>query len=292
MNEERDDGNIDKILRDLEHKVDEQVSTISNSERDKKAGIFIGTIVGVVIAVILICFLFSYGKPKEEEKNIPTIQSSDTDLKVKPKEEGGMQIPDLDKKIYNKIGTEPPIENFEKLLPSEETPKAPQVANSAASKGIEEVEKEISAPQVASIPTDSEKPTIKEEIEKAAVSDSTSASSLTKEETAPPQVPKQDIIDSITSSLSTDKEVNVKKEWEIQLLSLSSKQDADKALNNIKTKYASTVSSGELYIEPTDLGAKGFYYRLKLGTYTEEQARKICEELKQKGQTCLVVKKK
>jgi hypothetical protein len=84
----------------------------------------------------------------------------------------------------------------------------------------------------------------------------------------------------------------VKKEWEIQLLSLSSKQDAEKALNNIKTKYAATVSSGELYIEPTDLGAKGFYYRLKLRSYTEEQARKICEELKQKGQTCLVVKKK
>ncbi len=302
MNEERDDGNIDKILRDLEHKVDEQVSTISNSERDKKAGIFIGTIVGVVIAVILICFLFSYGKPKEEEKNIPTIQASDTDVKIKPKEEGGMQIPDLDKKIYNKIGTEPPIENFEKLLPSEETPKAPEVAIPPASKGIEEVEKEISAPQVSSIPTDAEKPAIKEEIEKTAISDSALTTEGTvlpikeAESLSIPIVSKQENIESTTPastpSVAINKDVNVKKEWEIQLLSLSSKQDAEKALNNIKTKYASTVNSGELYIEPTDLGAKGFYYRLKLGIYTEEQARKICEELKQKGQTCLVVKKK
>jgi hypothetical protein len=49
----------------------------------------------------LICFYSVIANPKKK-KEYSDDTANDTNLKIKPKEEGGMQIPDLDKKIIIK----------------------------------------------------------------------------------------------------------------------------------------------------------------------------------------------
>ncbi len=77
--------------------------------------------------------------------------------------------------------------------------------------------------------------------------------------------------------------------YRVQLASLKSQADANKAWRRLSAKYPDILGPLSLHLEKADLGAKGIYYRVQAGPFTEKAAaRDICAKLKAKKQQCLV----
>ncbi|MGD9639152.1 MAG: SPOR domain-containing protein [Alphaproteobacteria bacterium] len=79
--------------------------------------------------------------------------------------------------------------------------------------------------------------------------------------------------------------------WKVQLLSVKDKNAALKEWENISKKYPEILSGIAFNVEEADLGAKGIFYRLKIGGYKDRTAAEnLCSQLKEKKQGCFVVK--
>lgn len=75
----------------------------------------------------------------------------------------------------------------------------------------------------------------------------------------------------------------------VQLASLPSQTMADDAWTRISGKYPDLLGNAARDIEEADLGAKGIYYRLRVGYFQDRSsATALCETLKTRGQDCLV----
>jgi SPOR domain len=77
--------------------------------------------------------------------------------------------------------------------------------------------------------------------------------------------------------------------YRIQLAATKSEAAAEATWNRLTIKYQDILASLSLHVEKTDLGAKGIYYRVQAGPFSEKAAAKdVCVKLKAKGQQCLV----
>jgi cell division septation protein DedD len=79
--------------------------------------------------------------------------------------------------------------------------------------------------------------------------------------------------------------------WQLQLMATPNKSAAEKAYGPLAKKYG--ILAGYSHeIEEADLGAKGMFYRLKIGAFkTRAEADSLCKDLPALGGTCIVKKK-
>lgn len=78
--------------------------------------------------------------------------------------------------------------------------------------------------------------------------------------------------------------------YAVQVSSQRSRGDAQSSLAGIQRRYGSVLGDLEADIQEADLGAKGVYYRARLGGWaTRAEAVGVCEQLKAAGGTCFVV---
>lgn len=77
-----------------------------------------------------------------------------------------------------------------------------------------------------------------------------------------------------------------------QLGAFGSNEDALAAWTKIDAAHGAMFPTKEHTVQRADLGAKGVFYRLQLGPFSNEtSARKVCDYLQQNKQGCFVVKK-
>ena len=77
--------------------------------------------------------------------------------------------------------------------------------------------------------------------------------------------------------------------YRVQLAALKTEADANSAWKRLAAKYPDVLGSLAPHLEKADLGAKGIYYRVQAGPFTDKNAaRDICTKLKAVGQQCLV----
>jgi hypothetical protein len=82
------------------------------------------------------------------------------------------------------------------------------------------------------------------------------------------------------------------KEAKVQLGAYKSQEEAEKNWKSIGTKYASLVSDKQHRIFRVDLGSKGIFYRLQVGSFESAgAAQAFCRSLTAKGQGCFLVGK-
>jgi hypothetical protein len=79
--------------------------------------------------------------------------------------------------------------------------------------------------------------------------------------------------------------------WQLQLMASQNKVAVEKAFAPMAKKY--NILAGHPYeVEEADLGAKGLFYRLKVGAFNNKAAAdSLCNDLKAMGGTCIVKKK-
>lgn len=76
----------------------------------------------------------------------------------------------------------------------------------------------------------------------------------------------------------------------VQLSSQRSEDAALAAYKALQKKFPSVLGSMQPDVQKADLGAKGIYYRVRVGQPTRDQAAALCEQLRAAGGDCLLAK--
>jgi hypothetical protein len=74
----------------------------------------------------------------------------------------------------------------------------------------------------------------------------------------------------------------------VQLTSQKSEQEARDAYSGLQRRFGSVLGSYPPSIQKADLGSRGIFYRVRVGTNSREDAVRLCTTLKAQGGDCVV----
>ena len=142
---------------------DEELLEFTDGEDDGRGGqgpmlLSIALGLAMVVTILLVVwYFFADGRgPTGSSGSVPVIQADTTTIKSKPSDPGGMEVPNQDKLVYERLGghgndTQSPP--GERLLPPPEAPQAPPVQPKPEPQmSLATPRPETGAPGVTSIP--------------------------------------------------------------------------------------------------------------------------------------------
>lgn len=191
---------------------------------------------------------------------IPLIRAEKGPVKVRPESPGGMEVPDRDKLVYERMdGAEdkPPVE---RLLPPPESPlspptTAPPPSPPASPPAVPTTEEVLAAMEPVEVP----------------IPIQPRAEAKVAEEPKPTATgPK----------------------YRVQLAAVRSPDQARQEWDRLRKKHPDLLEDLQLTVTKADLGSeKGIYYRLRAGPIADETAaRALCAKLAKRNMGCLVVR--
>lgn len=263
-----------------------------------------------------------YGSPADGE--VPVIRADTTSIKVKPKDPGGMAVPDRDKLVYKRMNGEgtPVPSGVERLLPPAEEPTVlpavPQPNAAAVAPAPPPVTPQAVVPQTSApvppssvattqpppnavpAPTVSVAPAPPPMPTKPAAKDGAPVSLAPKPlQTAPapttePTKPKTQPPVAVATKTPPPAPVRTTRmggnAYRIQLGAVRSEDAAKKEWRRLKAKHKDVLGSLALSVIRADLGAKGIYYRLRAGPLADRDAAdRACGTLKSRKVPCFPV---
>jgi cell division septation protein DedD len=250
--------------------------------------IFLALIV-VVLAFGGVLYLAYQQGMREGIRNAPPLIESDgTPMKVAPNDPGGMEIPNTDKLIYDRLNGDDTAEaGVEHLLPRAEEPLAieersatPDVPGVTPSDGGIEVlppaidvvpDPETLAPVPAS-PAVPGQPT---SIIPVPVAPSSRDAATTRQ--APEVLPVEPSPAATTGN------------FVVQIAAFRDVPRAEEEFTKLQAAHPDLLSQLRSDIERADLGERGIYFRLRVGPFeTKDGAASLCTRLKGRGQDCIV----
>lgn len=213
----------------------------------------------------------------DEDGKIPVIRAEAGPIKVRPESPGGMEVPDRDKLVYERLdGTEDkPL--VERLLPPPEVPLAPP-APEAAPEATPEAAEEQPAPSAPLPPPESlpAVPTIEEVL---------AAQPPAKVLIAPETVGTENAGEQAKAAESDTG-------YKVQLAAVRSPEQAREEWERLRKKHPDLLEKLRLTVTRADLGADkgGVFFRLRAGPVADRAAaRELCAKLKERKMGCLVV---
>ena len=231
---------------------------------------------------------------------IPVIRADETPIKQRPREPGGMAIPDRDKLVYERLKGTETSPRVERLLPSPEEPKTPPMPSSdsdfskpAAAKGSPKMPRPVEPKEVAK-----EAPIV----ESSKTADATKpddalgdkiAETLKSMSTPGPTRAEVDNIvkPPIASVTPTTKPMTQGSVYQVQLVAVRSEERAQAAWRGLVKKHDGLLGGLKHDVVRADLGEKGVYYRLRAGPLADKDAaNSLCAKLKAMKVGCMAVK--
>lgn len=212
---------------------------------------------------------------RQEPGALPIIFADDSPYKRVPSERGGTTAPDQDMRIYDQLdGSERDVVN--------ETPDANLVLAGGPPIELRPDQLEDLDP-VSGIPE-----AVLAEAQKYADLDElpdTPEDVTASVITAPLPEPEAEPV------LETGPDFAFRSDgaFLVQIAALRSQEAADTAWGQAIAENPSIFRGAEKRIQRADLGAKGVFYRLRVGAFeTRTTASAFCDELKKRGKTCIV----
>ena len=212
---------------------------------------------------------------------LPIVRASEIPLKVRPEKPGGINIPNRDKLVYDRLEKKPPEEKTENLLPRPEVPLAPpqpKPVDKAEVTAKPEPKPDPKAKTVGSQPTAAEVEAVKKP--EPAPAPPKVEEKVVK---APPKVvaPKPAPVSATTAS----------KNYQIQLAAVRNAAAAKSEWTRLQKKHKSLLGKLSLNVVRADLGKRGVYYRLRAGPFaTQVVAKALCQSLAKVKVACLVIR--
>lgn len=248
--------------------------------------------------------------PKPVE--IPLVKAPEGPIKVRPDTPGGIEIPNRDKLVYDRLEKSPPARQAENLLPKPEQPMvAPQPVEQAKlpageqgvqvkPAGVESILKEeIPTASISTKPEDEEVAVVVRPVNKPPQTPEpvsqppaaqTAAQPVTQPET-PVEKPKPVATPAPPPAAPEPKTASVSSGYSIQLAAVRESAAAEREWRRLRGKHPSLLGQLTLRIVKADLGSRGIFYRLRAGPIpAETAARKLCQDLKAQKVGCLVVR--
>lgn len=254
-----------------------------------------------------IWFAYDQGVKRGASGAPPLIRADQGPTKVAPENPGGMQVPNQDKQIYERLGgnQQAATPGTEKLLPPPERPSAaptqpgtqPNVQTSAvtvpnrpapatvpgqspaASAGQTGLPNRTDAPSPSAVTTPApSQPVAPKAEEKPAASPATRAPAQTA--TAPATPPSA--APSVTATPGGSAKV--------QLASLKDQAAATATWNQLQKKFPDVLGGLQPSYEKVEIAGKGTFVRLQAGPLKDRAtAQNVCQQLAAKNQGCIVV---
>lgn len=238
-----------------------------------------------------------------EEGVAPLIKAEAGPSRVKPDEPGGMDVPDQDKSVYGRVGSDQPSSTkVESLLPEPEKPMSPPAAATAASPSVTVASTTTSPPaetkagaptQTAAIPAPPP-PSAAEAKAAAHITPAAGTPGPAESAKAPPPPPAA-ASETKTAAATPGPEASPSKSMasgshHVQLAALRSEAAANDEWKKLQKAYPDLLGSLSPNIVKVDLGDKGTFYRLQAGALSEAAAKKLCEDMKSRKAGCIVGK--
>ena len=192
------------------------------------------------------------------EGGLPVFADEKAEFKRAPDERGGSQVAGLERGFYELMETE----SEERTFRAELDGAAPETAiEESVSREVEQEPSTDDAPiRVAALSTEAP--------------DALAAS-------------EADIEPSLTLPAVRFRADGT---FQVQLMALRSETAAQNAWREFNRSYPRLASGAFVDIQRADLGARGVFYRLRLGAFnSRDEARNYCDELKSNGRDCMVV---
>nr|CAM76772.1 Periplasmic protein TonB, links inner and outer membranes [Magnetospirillum gryphiswaldense MSR-1] len=241
----------------------------------------------------------------DSANGIPVISADQRPIKIRPDDRGGMQVPNQDKLVYGRLEQGDGDAKVERLLPAAEQPVPPPTAPVAPPKTALRWRRKCLKPALPAAPVQAPAPAVVRPVEPmppapvAAPAPAKVASAPLPATPPPPAtVPAPAKVAPVVAPAAAPPTVAVAKpaalaggDYLVQLGALRSAPDAEKEWGRIQRSNADVLGGLKSDVVQVDLGAKGVFWRLRAGPLSEQSARQVCGELKNRSQGCMVVRK-
>lgn len=275
----------------------------------RKKGVLIGVLIGVVIAVVVAFLTFGrfVSAYRASGGDAPLIKADRSPVKVRPATPGGMEVPNQDKLIYERL-RESDAARVEKLMPAPEKPALPEDEEDASDEiariiALEEPQETPQSLEVASttlVGEDGERVEVMfrtisseqaqnrvEQAKKTIETRKAQAAAVLKSSAQAKQKPAPEK----PAAKPEAKKAAPAETFAVQLVSTKNRDASEKEWTRLSKKHADALKGlpHEISEIKTD---KNTFYRLRTGVFdSRDKADAVCRKLKDKKQECLVVKR-
>lgn len=230
-----------------------------------------GSIAVVTLLLFGIATWYAYvlGIRAGTDGQVPVVRSDQKPEKVRPDQPGGMNVPNQDKTVYDRLQPEQGSKQVEQMLPPPEEPVARPKEQSAPASPAPAESKQPETKATETKPAET-KPAEKKTAEQKATGAPTPITPA-----AQPKAPQ-------TASAGG---------YRVQLAALKSSEDAEKTIARLKSSYGDLLGNVPLSVQRADLGEKGIYYRVQSGPMSDgATAKSLCDSLRSRNVGCIVVR--
>jgi hypothetical protein len=245
-----------------------------------RSPLFGGLILGSTVLLLVGLLWYSYPKEaaKQEMKAVPIVKAEAGPMKIVPTDPGGMDIPYRESTVFDTLRAQNAAETggrIENLLPEQEQPMP---------------RNELFAGAKTDLKTDTTSASVVEKpAETAAPAPEPEKIAAVEEKPAPAKPADKTVAEKVAKTEPAAG--NAKDSSYVQLGSLRSRADAEKAWKDGQSSFPAQLGSVALRIQEADLGAKGTFYRAQGGPLSEDKAQAICKAITaKKPGGCLVVR--
>jgi hypothetical protein len=252
-------------------------------------------------------YAYQAGTQSLRDEDLLVVEAEKTPLKERPLDPGGMKFPNQDKTIFDAFSGGPQAgAKVERLLPEPEEPNFEPVVNDSGTTTWvnkkmhpEEASRTMAAEEVLATPPPAQMPTLEQPKMKSesaitsytrtrpeAGASSKNAATLTP----PPDRQARPVALGEPLPPAASKPPASASAHAVQLGAYRGDEEARKAFAILQKKHAELADRSPVIVR-ADLGAKGIFYRLRIGGFSgAEAAGAFCRGLTAKGQACLPVK--
>ena len=230
---------------------------------------------------------YNQGQQSNGDGVVPLIQADNAPTKVRPDQPGGMDVPNQDKLIYDRLtpGQNPPTP-VERLLPPPEAPVARPEPAPPAPQTTESLLPEATPAPRAPVQqsTNLEPPSIAPRQAAPAAPATPPAQQAAPPPAAAPSAP------SAVASLPP-KAAGAASSFRVQLGAVRSRDAAQKEWARIQKANGDLLGKLGLTVSQANLGDRGTFYRIQAGPVGDQAAASdLCAKLKARNVSCIIVK--
>lgn len=224
---------------------------------------------------------------RSTEGGLPVIASNDGPYKRAPDQSGGLEVAGQDKAYYDSMDGlgDPAVQKASARNPIDIRRRDPVLAGGPGE--LPPVEEDGETPKIRYAEAESQAPA---EEDSQPIQIAVARTPLVAESLEPITGAPEIAVSSAPSvQRSRFSEVGA---YQVQLSALRSEDAARSAWTRLQNTAPDLFSGANLDIQRADLGARGVFYRLRVGSFANRDAAKgFCADVKAAGKDCMVVAK-
>ncbi len=223
------------------------------------------------------------------EEVVPLIQADSRPYKVRPDDPGGLQIPNRDKLVYDRLTGEERPAPVERLLPAPERPLPPPRPGDQPRELASDAPPPPPPPVTPRVITESPPPPPSED---TAVAAATPEPKPVPEAAKPPSAEPPSATPASATPVVPVVKAAADGDFLVQLASVRAEEGAHREWARLSKRHGDLLGTLALSVERADLGARGVYYRVRAGPLADRAAATcLCDALKARKLGCLVVRR-